>query len=474
LREDYIMSVTGYRWLLVVSLVAALAAIGLGSVTTLLPPELRAWVEDSSNAPMTLSVQIAGTLGALAAVATLVAWIGLWRFRPWARRLAVIATVVGVLAFPFFAIVQSGWAQLFYDIHATSWGGILALSYWSALGERFVKSRGISGTAALFLIVSSPAPLHGQASPAWKDPSPHRVQHVRVVPRVELEVLDWGGQGATLVFLAGGGNTAHVYDDFARRFVPRFRVLGITRRGFGASSRPATGYDTTTLTRDIIAVLDSLGIERASFAGHSFAGTELTSLGVRYPGRVQRLVYLDSGFDYRKVIDSPEWKAGLLYGAPQPPTPSYDDDTGSAWSWTLWGERLAGPGHPEAEVRATLKFDAGERFVGGTSVDRWLERLTGGAEEMDLTRIGPRVLAVYAVPGSAEVMFPFWQSLDATARARCQKMFQAIESVQARLSREFRERVPDVRAVVIPGGRHYVFLTDPGEVTHAMLEFLMS
>ena len=337
-----------------------------------------------------------------------------------------------------------------------------------------VLTRAASAATAVFLVASAAAPLHGQVAAAWKDPSSHRVQQVRVAPRVDLEVLDWGGRGAALVFLAGGGNTAHVYDDFARRFVGRFHVLGITRRGFGASSHPATGYDTTTLTRDIIAVLDSLGIDRASFVGHSFAGSELTALGIRYPGRVQRLVYLDSGFDYRKLNDSPEWKAGLLYGAPQPPTPSYDDDTGTVWSWTLWGERLSGPGYPEAEIRASLTFDSGDRITGSTSIDRWLERLTGGVEAMDLTQIRPRVLALYAVPGSAEVMFPFWQSLDASARARSQKMFRAIEGVQARLSSEFREKVPDVRAVVIPGGRHYLFLTDPGEVTHAMLEFLTS
>jgi pimeloyl-ACP methyl ester carboxylesterase len=358
-----------------------------------------------------------------------------------------------------------------------------------ALGERHNKHQHLESEAhmvslllaratlaagVLFVAGLGRGSLYGQVAAIWKDPSPHSVRQVRVSPGVKLEVLDWGGRGAALIFLAGGGNTAHVYDDFARRFVGRFRVLGITRRGFGASSHPTTGYDTTTLTRDIIAVLDTLGIGRASFVGHSFAGSELTSLGSRYPARVQRLVYLDSGYDYRKLNDSPEWKAGLLYGAPQPPTPSYDDDTGTAWSWTLWGERLAGPGHPEAEVRATMSFDTGDRFVGSTSVDRWLERLTGGVEAMDLSEIRARVLAVYAVPGSAEVMFPFWQSLDPSARARCQKMFRAIESVLARLSRDFREKVTNARAVVIPGARHYVFLTDPGEVTHAMLEFLIS
>src|SRR6266567_6188592 len=62
------------------------------------------------------------------------------------------------------------------------------------------------------------------------------IRMTAVSPRVTLEVLDWGGRGPALVFLAGLGSTAHVFDTFAPQFTDRFHVLGITRRGFGASS----------------------------------------------------------------------------------------------------------------------------------------------------------------------------------------------------------------------------------------------
>ena len=49
-----------------------------------------------------------------------------------------------------------------------------------------------------------------QANPrGWTDPSAHRVSFIGVAPDVTLEVLDWGGSGPSLVFLAGLGNTAH-------------------------------------------------------------------------------------------------------------------------------------------------------------------------------------------------------------------------------------------------------------------------
>jgi pimeloyl-ACP methyl ester carboxylesterase len=45
-----------------------------------------------------------------------------------------------------------------------------------------------------------------------------------------------------VVLLAGLPHTAHVFDDFAQRLTRSHHVYGITRRGFGASSAPQTGY----------------------------------------------------------------------------------------------------------------------------------------------------------------------------------------------------------------------------------------
>ncbi len=328
--------------------------------------------------------------------------------------------------------------------------------------------------AAGLLGASPTAPVSVSGVPrdtAWADPSPHRTRYVGVSRTVKLEVLDWGGSGAPLIFLAGGGHTAHVYDQFAIRFTNRFHVLGITRRGSGKSSHPKAGYDTTTLVRDIVSVLDSLGLQKASFAAHSFGGSELNLLGARYPGRVDRLVYLDSGFDFRAIGESPEWKSGVLR-APQPPTPTYDDEVGSAWSWTLWAERLSGPDVPEAEVRTLYRFDADGRFVGGTDVASTVQRLVNGTEAIDLGRIRGPVLALYAILDSPEAMLPYWHALDPTARARGQKMFEALTRLHVRLRADFSEKVEGARVVRIHGARHYIFLTHPAEVTHAMLEFL--
>src|SRR5215813_3320173 len=95
-----------------------------------------------------------------------------------------------------------------------------------------------SGASILFMALAGP--LYSQQPASWKDPSPHSVQFVEVAENVRLEVLDWGGTGRPVILLAGGGNTAHVFDEFAPKLAANYHVYGITRRGFGVSGFSAT------------------------------------------------------------------------------------------------------------------------------------------------------------------------------------------------------------------------------------------
>ena len=81
----------------------------------------------------------------------------------------------------------------------------------------------------------------------WKDPSSHIIRFVTVDRGVRLEVLDGGGSGPPLVLLAGLGNSAHVFDQFAPKLMDLNHVYGITRRGFGRSSAPPSGYSADRL-----------------------------------------------------------------------------------------------------------------------------------------------------------------------------------------------------------------------------------
>src|SRR5437870_811339 len=189
----------------------------------------------------------------------------------------------------------------------------------------------------------------------WQDPSPHITQFVTVDKNVRLEVLDWGGSGRPLVLLAGGGDTAHVFDDFAPKLTPSFHVYGITRRGFGESGFSSARYGADRLGDDVLAVLDALKLEKPVLVGYSLGGEELSSVATRHPSRVAGLVYLEAGYPY--AFDNgtgPTMKElqDLKNLAPKAPPPS-ESDPGLASFAALQQACLRALGftYPEGELR---------------------------------------------------------------------------------------------------------------------------
>jgi len=287
----------------------------------------------------------------------------------------------------------------------------------------------------------------------------HRVRHVTIAPSVQLEVLDWGGSGPAMVFLAGFGNTGHVFDGFAPRFTNRYHVLAITRRGFGASSRPNTGYDTRTLAADIVSVLDSLGLRRATFVGHSFAGSELSYLAAGHAERVGQLVYLDASYDFARLYADSVWRQAFPVPRPAPPA------TKDIVQWRRWFALVMGPSLPDDEIRA-LTTDA--------SAGALSDSLQRGAASVNLSDIHTPMLALWATPRSVAEQYPYWASLTATERERLRASFTAQQLVRRAHLDQFRRQVPGALLVPVPAGRHHLFLSHPQLVADAMRGFLRS
>ena len=135
----------------------------------------------------------------------------------------------------------------------------------------FVVGLCVFGTSVLALRPGA------QSSGAQRDPSPHQVRWVTVDSSVKLEVLDWGGTGTPIVLLAGGGNTAHVFDEFAPKLTSNHHVYGITRRGFGASGFSTSENPLDRLRDDVLTVIGALKLKRPVLVGHSIAGAEVPS-----------------------------------------------------------------------------------------------------------------------------------------------------------------------------------------------------
>ena len=127
----------------------------------------------------------------------------------------------------------------------------------------------VVGLAVLGVPVLAPDP--SQTNAAWRDPSPHQVRWITVDSSIRMEVLDWQGSGPPLVLL-GCYLSAHSYDEFAPKLTNQFHVFGITRRGIGASDKPATGYAVQRSVDDLLEVLDSLKAQKSLLVGNSCAG----------------------------------------------------------------------------------------------------------------------------------------------------------------------------------------------------------
>jgi non-heme chloroperoxidase len=162
-------------------------------------------------------------------------------------------------------------------------------------------------------------PAYSQAPAAWRDPSPHAVRFVTVEKGVPLEVLDWGGSEKPVVLLAGGGNTAHVFDDFAPKLASDHHVYGITRRGFGSSGFSPSDHPLDRLGDDVLAVIDALKLERPVLVGHSIAGAEMSAVAASHPDRIAGVVYLEAAYPYAfESASGPSMKEFQINGRRSP------------------------------------------------------------------------------------------------------------------------------------------------------------
>jgi len=291
-------------------------------------------------------------------------------------------------------------------------------------------------TAVLSLTVSYTA--HAQS---YTDKAAHTSGFVSA-NGVRLHYLDFGGQGDALVFLAGFGNSAHIFDDIAPAFTDKHRVVALTRRGHGESEAPAGGYDLPTLVEDIRVLLDSLHIEKATLVGHSFAGDEITMFAAKYPKRVDKLVYLEAAYDRSmKVPPNPN------------PTPrATKDDVASFEAYKAYWRRARGfwSDAVEADLRATSFTPAGTMK---STISR--ETATGimkNAQDYPMTysHVKAPVLAFYNQPADS---------------ARLEYEQQNIMKLKA-------EHPHNVTIVEFDHSNHYVFITQKNEVIRELKEFL--
>jgi 3-oxoadipate enol-lactonase len=100
-----------------------------------------------------------------------------------------------------------------------------------------------------------------------------------------------GEDGKPVLMLSNSiATTLHMWDGEIEALSKHFRVLRYDMRGHGASSVPAGAYSLDRLGRDVIELLDALGIARVHFLGLSLGGFVGQWLGIHAPERIDRLI----------------------------------------------------------------------------------------------------------------------------------------------------------------------------------------
>jgi non-heme chloroperoxidase len=306
------------------------------------------------------------------------------------------------------------------------------------------------------------------------DSSPHTTRYITVDKDANLEVLDWGGSGRPVVFIAGLGSNAHVFDQFAPKLTASYHVYAITRRGFGFSSVPYTGYSADRLGDDVLAVLDALHLERPILVGHSLGGQELSSIGSRFPQRVAGLVYLEAGYGYAYsppsgayLVDAAELQRKLERLQFPDKTANTSDDMEQLVKveLPLFTQSLQAK---QRQVQATpadlLAAISSER---GPPPPFWGLMRDISAGRQRYTNIPAPILAIFAAPHE----YPPSTGSDPASRAAADALDE-VRTGPVRTANAFEKGLPHARVVRLPHASHTVFRSNEADVLREMHAFI--
>lgn len=114
------------------------------------------------------------------------------------------------------------------------------------------------------------------------------------VSGLRTRYLDYPGDDPPIVLLHGLSANANEFVALGAALAPAFRVVAPDLRGRGGTGKPSTGYTMGHHAADVLALLDSLGLDQVILGGHSFGAFLAIHIAVHHPERVSRVVAIDA------------------------------------------------------------------------------------------------------------------------------------------------------------------------------------
>jgi 3-oxoadipate enol-lactonase len=245
--------------------------------------------------------------------------------------------------------------------------------------------------------------------------------------------IDGPERAPWLIFSNSLATSLAMWDEQAAALKDRFRVLRYDQRGHGGTEAPAGRYTFDTLLDDALALMDAVGIPKATFAGLSMGGATALGLAERHPDRFERII----------VADSP------CRSTPQ--------------SSQQWEERIA------------VAQKQGIEALVEPTVARWFppETVTKNPPYLDKIRAMIRATPVNGFIGCAAALAAHDYAA-AVATVKCLTLFIVGEKdgVTPAAMAKLHDKLPGSRFVSLPGAGHISNMDRAGEFNSALRDFL--
>ncbi len=122
-----------------------------------------------------------------------------------------------------------------------------------------------------------------------------------VISGLRIHFLDWGSPNLPpVMFLHGGGLTAHTWDLTCLALRDRFRCIAPDLRGHGDSEwSPEMAYSITDQSGDMVGLADHLGLTRFAVVGMSLGGMVAMAMAGGHPECLTSLTIVDAGTEIK-------------------------------------------------------------------------------------------------------------------------------------------------------------------------------
>jgi len=234
------------------------------------------------------------------------------------------------------------------------------------------------------------------------------------------------GKGMPLVLIHGYPLDHSIWNETISQLENDFDLILPDVRGFGESTTFDAPYTLSDIANDLAALLDSLGVERTTLAGHSMGGYIALAFAKAFPERVTGLALVSS----QTASDTPERKEGRYKTAADV----------SQKGVQIVADGMTDKLTPNQSVRDVIRPLIAKQSVAGVT-----GALKAMAEREDLTSF----LASFGQPlvlihGDADELIP-------VERAR-----------------EIKSLIPSAHLVELRGGGHMPMMEMPVETTTAL------